>query len=289
MREEGAGGLRSLGRRGEGAGGPARLLGPREEGAGDPDSWVGGRRGAGAWPPGTEADRGLSEPGPASEVPARVWEAGSPGPSSAVGRRPAPAPDPGPPERVQRGAGGRAGVPAASEQEQEEEEEEPPPRRGQPGEPRRAPQVRGSARLLPRDAGVRVARPPGGEGRGRGRGGGAWRRKLRQEGGVPAGQPVTRGAVSGVRAPKFNFLREDGPGSPRFCLPGKDGLESRTPGSEGGGHWGAGPLGLGKKDLGAWTPASEEGSWGPGLLKEEAAGAPGALGSEGGGGESLDT
>lgn len=79
--------------------------------------------GAGAWPPGTEAGGGLSEPGRASEVSAREWKAGSPSPSSAVGRRPAP--DPGPPERVQLGAGGRANISAVSEQE-----EELPPRQG---------------------------------------------------------------------------------------------------------------------------------------------------------------
>lgn len=106
---------------------------------------------------------GLNERGLASKVPARLCKAGSPGPSSAVRRRPAPAPDPGPAESEQRAAGWPASVPAASEQE-----EELLLGRGQLGEPKRAPQVR-APRLLPRDSGVLVALPSGGEGRGRGR------------------------------------------------------------------------------------------------------------------------
>lgn len=172
-------------------------LGARAPGSGRGGGWRpasrdgGGRRAEQARP----GFRGLG----------RVRKAGSPGPSPAVGRRSAPTPDPGPPERVQRAAGGLAGVAAASEQE-----EEPPPRQGQPRESRRTPQVRGAA-PPPAGAGVRVALPPGREGRGRG-----WRgRGLAEE--TEAGGKCPRGAAG---CPQCGLGRPDprseSSGSPYF-------------------------------------------------------------------------
>lgn len=222
-------------------------------GAGGPDSWdPDGRRAERARPgfrgPGPRAEGGI--PRPLLRRPAPPRPRPRPGPSGACAARSRRA-SARPCSR--RAGGGGAAAPGAAEGAEE----------GAPGK-----SLGGSSCGIPASGSPcpRVGRDVGGAG-----GGGAWRRKLRQERNVSEERRVPPEGSPG-----------SGPSARIFCesvFPtawGGGALNSRTPGSEGGGIRGAGLLllrggagGLDTKGPGSRDPGLRVGgggSWGPTLL-----------------------